>query len=158
MADEQQHPHSRGRELTQFLSYRIARLHQELNAQAVAILDVVAGISQPQWRVLSMIGSGTATAARDISRQSGMDPAMISRTSQALETAGLIETSRPDSDRRVLHMQLTGQGRELYNRTLPHMQTRQEALLSALQPEEREIVFEILDKLERAAERREFPR
>ena len=80
-----------GRDLTEFLSFRVVRLHHALNAQTAAVLDRVAGISLAQWRVLVMVGSGTATTARDISRQSNIDPAMISRTTHALEESGMIQ-------------------------------------------------------------------
>lgn len=144
------------RELTQFLSYRIVRLHHALNAQAVAVLDSVAGVSLPQWRVIAMIGSGMARSSRDIARKSIIDPALISRTVKGLEDAGLLLTSRQKQDRRVIDLSLTQQGRDIYERTLPHMQGRQDSLIGALDPEEQEAIFRILDKLEMAADRREF--
>ena len=144
------------RELNQFLTYRVVRVHHALNAQAVAVLDRVAGITLPQWRVLAMVGSGMATTARDIAKKSIIDPAMISRTVHGLEEAGHMTTSRPDSDRRVLEITLTETGREVYERILPHMQARQQSLLSALEPSERDVIYKILDKLEVAAEQREF--
>lgn len=145
-----------GRELTQFLSYRVVRLHHALNAQALSVLERIAGLTLAQWRVLALVGSGTATTARDIARKSIIDPAMISRTVRGLEDAALLETRRPDSDRRVLDLRLTADGVALYRKTLPYMQARQQGLLEALEPGEREAVFRILEKLELAAERREF--
>lgn len=143
-------------ELNQFLTYRVVRVHHALNAQAVAVLDRVAGITLPQWRVLAMVGSGMATTARDIAKKSIIDPAMISRTVHGLEEAGHMTTSRPDRDRRVLEIALTEKGREVYERILPHMQARQKSLLDALEPSERAVIYKILDKLEIAAEQREF--
>lgn len=145
-----------GGELTQLLSYRVVRLHHALNAQTVAVLERVAGISLAQWRVLVMVGSGTATTARDISRMSIVDPAMISRTTHALEEAGMLQTHRPESDRRVLELSLTPKGRDIYDRTLPHMQARQDVLMNHLDPGERDAVFRILEKLEVAAAERDF--
>ena len=144
------------RPLSKFLTYRIARLHHAMNAQAAAILAEVSGISLGQWRVLAVVGSGGAMTARDLAGYSGYDPAFISRTIRSLEVAGLVRTARSDADRRVLTIALTGKGGELYARTLPFMQARQEALLAALAPDERAAVFRIIEKLERAAERREF--
>lgn len=144
------------RPLAQFLTYRILRLHHALNAQAVAILARISGINLGQWRVLAIVGSDGARTARDIVRRTGLDPAFISRTVRALEEKGLLRTARSDADRRVMNLELTAEGFELHDRTLPFMRARQEALLGALAPEERDAVFRILDKLERAAERREF--
>ena len=142
--------------LSEFLSFRVVRLHHALNAQTAAVLDRVAGISLAQWRVLVMVGTGTATTARDISRKSIIDPAMISRTTRALEDAGLLRTHRPESDRRVLELSLTPKGREIYDRTLPYMQARQDTLLDHLDPDERKAIFRILEKLEAAAWERGF--
>lgn len=147
---------SRPRELTQFLSYRVVRLHHALNAQAVALLDDVAGVTLLQWRVIAMVGSGTATSSRDIAQKTIIDPALISRTVKVLQELKLLATERQDEDRRVVNLSLTLQGREIYDRTLPHMQARQESLLDALDPSEQEAVFQILQKLELAAERRGF--
>ena len=143
-------------ELTQFLTYRVVKLHNALNAQAVAVLDRVAGITLAQWRIIALVGSGTAKTARDIAQKSIIAPAVTSRTTRVLEQAGLLSTRRPSADRRVLELHLTPRGRKIYEETLPHMQARQRALLSALTPVEREMISEIFDKLEVAAARREF--
>ena len=123
---------------------------------AERVLDRVAGISLAQWRVLVMVGAGTATTARDISRKSIIDPAMISRTTHALEQAGMLQTHRPESDRRVVELSLTSRGREIYDRTLPYMQARHRELLAHLDPDERDAIYRILEKLESAAGERGF--
>ena len=144
------------RELTKFLSYRVVRLHHALNAQALAVLERVAGITLAQWRVIAMVGSGAATSSRDIVRKSIIDPALISRTVKGLEDAGLLTTSRLKNDRRVISLSLTPSGQDVYDHTLPRMQARQEALIEALDPAEQDAIFLIFDKLEMAADRREF--
>lgn len=145
-----------GRHLPQFLSFRIARLHLALNAQATAVLAKEAEIGLGQWRLLSMIGSGAASTTREVSARTGMDPAFVSRTLRSLETAGLVEAKRSQSDRRQINLELTEAGSVLYAKVLPRMQARQENLLRALEPRERDLVFRIIDKLEIAAEVREF--
>ena len=144
------------RPLTQFLTYRVLRLHQALNAQAIAVLDEVSGISPGQWRILAMVGSGGALTARDLARSTGFDPALISRTVHALEKTGLLQTARSGPDRRVLAVELTEAGAEVHDRTLPIMQARQEALLGALTRAEQRAIFRIIDKLEEAARQRDF--
>lgn len=144
------------RELTQFLSYRVVRLHHAMNAQAVSVLDRVAGVTLTQWRVIAMVGSGMATSSRDIARKSIIDPGLISRTVKGLEDDGLLKTARHDTDRRVIDLSLTPRGQGIYDETLPHMQARQEFLLQAMDPAEREMIFGVFDKLEAAAKRTEF--
>lgn len=142
--------------LPSFLSYRITRLHQALNAQAISLLSEVSGLGLVQWRVISMLGSDQARSARDVAAKIGLDPGLLSRTLRSLEDAGYVKTWRPESNRRLLQIELTESGQAIYRKTLPTMQARQAALLSALDPSEREMVFRIIDKLELAAEQRVF--
>ncbi|MDC0360231.1 hypothetical protein OAN80_00350 [Alphaproteobacteria bacterium] len=148
-----EHP-KQDRELTDFLSYRIVRLHQALNNQATTLVDTIAGVSLIQWRVIAMVGSDTARTARELVQKSVIDPAVISRTVRGLESAGIMELSRSHLNRRVLELSLTPSGQEIYQRTFPKMQMRQAALLDALDQSEQDVIFEILDKLEVAAEKR----
>ncbi len=145
-----------GRHLPQFLSFRIARLHLALNAQATALLAREGEIGLGQWRVISMIGSGAASTTKEVSAKTAMDPAFISRTIRSLEDSGLVTAKRSQHDRRQVTLELTPAGADLYSQILPKMQARQERLLGALQPKERDIIFRIIDKLEIAAESRDF--
>ena len=91
----------------------------------------------------------TATMIRDVA---GVDPGLLSRSFRALELAGLIETRRPDHDRREVHAKLTRKGQAIFDKTIPLMSARQRALLDALDPNERAAIFKIIDKLELAAD------
>ena len=135
-----------------FLTYRIARTHFALNAEAVAILRK-SGISLGQWRVLAFIGVEGQGTVKDCIRQTRLDPAVVSRAVTSLERRKLISSSRTGYDRRVLQVALTRAGRDLYEHTLPLMQERQQRLLKALLPGEREAFLEVLDKLESAVTR-----
>ena len=139
-----------------FLSYRVLRAHLALNAQAMDLLDEHAGITLSQWRVMTFVGSGDATTSRAISSAAGLDPAIISRAVKSLEDQGLLGVSRLAEDRRTLSLALTAAGRAIFERTLPVMQARQEALLDALDPAERKAIHGILEKIELAAEKRDF--
>lgn len=144
------------RPVSEFLTYRIARLHLALNAQATSILEATAHISLGQWRVIVMIGGGEASTSREVSARSGLDPAFVSRVSASLDAEGLITTRRSTADRRILDLSLTPLGAEIYERLQPIMQARQDALLAALDETEREAIFTIIDKLDIAAEARAF--
>ena len=144
------------RPLSRFLSFRILRAHLALNAQAAAILEDVAGVTLNQWRVISIVGSGDARTTRALAAVSGLDPAVISRTIRTLEERGLIVATRLEEDRRTLALALTKAGAEVFDRTLPVMQARQQWLFDALDPQERKTILSSLEKIELAAERRNF--
>ncbi|MGB0505939.1 MAG: MarR family winged helix-turn-helix transcriptional regulator [Pikeienuella sp.] len=115
----------------------------------------MAKITLAQWRVLSMVGGGVNTS-RGVVAATGFDPGYISKNIRKLELAGLIIAERLPEDRRTLLLTLTLEGKEIFNRTFPVMQARQEALLSGLNEEERKMAFEIFSKLEDASKQRDF--
>lgn len=144
------------RPLKRFLSYRVLRAHFALNAQAMALLERHAGVTLSQWRVMSFVGSGDAKTSRAVAALSGLDPAIISRALKSLEDADLMKVERLAEDRRTLALELTASGRNIYEATLPVMRARQDALMEALDPQERAAIIGVLEKIELAAERRDF--
>ena len=130
-----------------FLTFRIARAHFALNAEAVSILKPW-GISLSEWRMLAVIGTGAGRTVRDCIRQTRLAPAVVSRAVVSPEKRKLIHSGRSETDRRILNVGLTEAGGRLHDQILPLMQQRQQRLLSALQPEEREIFLGVLDRIE----------
>lgn len=152
---EKQH-HVSPRTLQDFLTFRLARLNQALNTQVTDVLTRHAHIGLTEWRVLSIVAGSDAGTARAVANLTGIDPAMISRALKQLEDRGLVLTVRDNADRRARQVRLTPSGKRLYEEVVPIMRNRQEALLNALPPEAREIIFEAIDKLMDAAQLRDF--
>ncbi len=140
-----------------FITYRIARVHAALDRQAAHILKKVSGLRQSEWKVLLVLGGVRSTlTSTDIARLTKLDPAIISRTLRRLEDDGLLLAKRSDADRRTINLSLSESGRAKFEATVPQMQARQRAVLSALTRKEHEMVWKILEKLENVAEQREF--
>lgn len=139
-----------------FLTFRLSRLNQALNSQVTEVLAHHAQIGLSEWRVLSVIASGDAKTARDVTTLTGLDPAMISRALKQLEERGLVCSLRDTTDRRARLVSLTKEGISLFDSVLPIMRKRQEALLGSLAPHEQEQVFGIIDKLMTASRLRDF--
>lgn len=155
IAPERQRPAS-PRALQDFLTFRLARLNQALNSQVTDILSKHAQIGLTEWRVLSVIAVNDARTAREVADLTGIDPAMISRALKQLEERGLVLTARDSTDRRARQVRLTPSGQRLYEDVVPIMRNRQEALLGALSPEGRAVIFDAIDKLMDAAQLRDF--
>ena len=155
IASEKQRP-AVPRTLQDFLTFRLARLNQALNNQVTDVLARHAQIGLTEWRVLSIVASSDAATARAVANLTGSDPAMISRAFKQLEDRGLVLTVRDNTDRRARQVHLTPSGRRLYEDVVPVMRNRQEALLNALSPDERAIIFGAIDKLMDAAQLRDF--
>lgn len=144
------------RSLQDFLTFRLARLNQALNNQVTDVLARHAHIGLTEWRVLSIVAGSDAGTARAVASLTGIDPAMISRALKQLEDRGLVLTVRDSTDRRARQVRLTPAGRRLYEDVVPIMRNRQEALLDALPPEARAVIFDAIDKLMDAAQLRDF--
>lgn len=140
-----------GLPVEQFLTYRLHALHNALNRQAIEILGRISGLRLPEWRVMALLGTGATLNATTIERISAIDKGLLSRTLAAMEQRGLVATARDARDRRLVKVVLTEKGRTVYDKTIPHMQARQRALMKALNKSEQTAVFPIIDKLLAAA-------
>ncbi|MDE0695816.1 MAG: MarR family winged helix-turn-helix transcriptional regulator [Boseongicola sp.] len=142
-----------GRPLEQRVSYRLARLHVKLNAQATRILRRHGGLTLVQWRVLVMLNAFTETTAGQVARMTRFDKALISRTVKSLIRAGLVKARSDDSDQRQQLLSMTASGARVFDAAAPHMYARQDALLESMDATQREVMFDALDRLEEVADR-----
>ncbi|MEZ5789914.1 MAG: MarR family winged helix-turn-helix transcriptional regulator [Nitratireductor sp.] len=139
--------------LQQFLTYRLARLHAKLNAQASRILSDHAGITLGQWRVIALTGGKGEITLTEIHRATQMDKGQLSRTIKGMFDDELITSRTSEHDQRQQILLLSQKGTDIYRHMLPIMRERQKMLMSCLAAEERRIIFSAIDKLEIAADR-----
>ncbi len=137
--------------LSRFLSFRIAKLHAVLNAQATRLLEDGPGLTLGQWRVMVTIGAGGARTSRALHEKTQIDPALISRSLRQLEALGFVVAGRNAEDRRVLDVRLTPRGDEVFRQTYPIMQARQNALRGCLTPDEAAQLDDFIARLTRVA-------
>jgi DNA-binding MarR family transcriptional regulator len=72
------------------------------------------GITGAQWVILMRIATGCGSTAAELCRFSRYDTGSMTRMLDRLEEKGLIRRVRSSTDRRVIHLELTDAGRELY--------------------------------------------
>lgn len=140
-----------GYDLNHHLTYRIARLHARLNAQATGLLKSHTQISLSEWRILSVLYNGHVETQKDVLEAMGLDKGQISRTLKRLEHNGLIQLSTFENDHRQRQIHLTEKGRALVQHMLPVMARRQAHLQSGMNAEEIEMLFSLISKLEQKA-------
>ena len=145
------------RPLQLFITYRLSMLSGKLNRQANRVLKKAGNLRVPEWRILALLNLHGEMNGSRIADLVNVDPGLVSRSLRALETRGLIATRRSDDDRRNALTSLTAAGRALHAKVLPAMQRRQQYLLSVLTADERAALLRITDKLQIAADVREFP-
>ena len=145
------------RPLQLFITYRLSMLSGKLNRQANRVLKKAGNLRVPEWRILALLNLHGEMNGSRIADLVNVDPGLVSRSLRALEARGLIATRRSDDDRRNALTSLTAAGRALHAKVLPAMQRRQQYLLSVLTADERAALLRITDKLQIAADAREFP-
>lgn len=83
-------------------------LHRTIDSK-MATLDLTA----MQWRPLMLLAYGKARTAAELSRCSDVETSTMTRMLDRLEAKGLLSRTRSDSDRRIIFIELTEEGRRL---------------------------------------------
>ncbi len=95
----------------------VGRLIADVSGRLLAALDgemTGMGITGAQWVILMRIATGCGSTAAELCRFSRYDTGSMTRMLDRLEEKGLIRRVRSDKDRRVVCLELTGAGRDLY--------------------------------------------
>ncbi|SNT75778.1 MarR family winged helix-turn-helix transcriptional regulator [Paracoccus seriniphilus] len=100
-------------QLDQFLPYRLSVAAAQVSRRFAAFYEVEAGLSVPEWRVLSHLNHSGAVSVRDINQRVNLDKPAVSRAATRLQEAGLLRKSGHGSDRRLIVLELTDEGRAL---------------------------------------------
>lgn len=112
-------------------------------------IEMEFGITRPEIVTLIFLHHREGVTASDICEFSGHLKANISRGAIALERKGLIRRIPDRVDSRRQHLFLTENGRALYQRYIPRLKQRENAMLSCLKASERRLFASLLDKLAR---------
>ena len=139
-------------QLSNFLTYRISRLHQKLNTQASKILSETVGVTLNQWRMIAFIGGAETVTASKLVKYTAMDKGLVSRNVKSLIEGGLVASSVHTKDNRVHILSLTPNGQRVFDTALPMMRRRQENLRTQLSDDDVANLRRMLDLLEVAAE------
>jgi DNA-binding MarR family transcriptional regulator len=141
--------------LKQMVTYRLSRLHAKLNAQATRILKHNGDMTLMQWRILVMLDLyGIAPMAR-IVRDTEFDKGLLSRAAKTLAERGLIKSEVHESDHRQQLLSMTTEGRLMFDVAVQPMRGRQNKLRNSMSNEQRDIMFDAFEKLERMIEEME---
>src|SRR5688572_5243654 len=112
-----------------------------------------AGLSVPEWRLLTTLVGGTPVPFAHIASLTMMDKGQISRTLRTAQSKGLVETEVVPLERRPqdaavssigrVMVRITRVGREVYEKVMPEAQRSQLRLIDLMTPEERRTVVDL---------------
>jgi len=110
------------------------------------------GMTPSQLHSLMWIGHDRALSMKVLAQRVGVTEKTITGVVDRMERDGLVQRVREPSDRRVVLVELTGEGKKTYRELDRSIRGQLTTFLGMLDPEEREALFTILDKLiERAS-------
>lgn len=123
-------------DLTSFLPYRLNTAADGVSRAFARRYRDDFGLSIAEWRVLAHLHAarGQPVSVRDIQARAGMEKSMVSRAAARLTDAGHLARAAQDTDRRLLHLTLTAQGRALMTRLIPVALAFQAELVARLGP------------------------
>jgi DNA-binding MarR family transcriptional regulator len=133
--------------LERFLPYRLNVLASLTSNALAQIYAERFGLSIPAWRVIATLGQYEHRTARDIAAHGVMHKSTVSRAVAALEQRGLIVRRPNEDDRREELLELTGEGRDIYEALAPQALAFEERFISVLTQEEQEILASLIDRL-----------
>ena len=95
----------------------IGRLIADVSGRLLSAFDdemTGMGITGAQWVILMRIANGCGSTAAELCRFSRYDTGSMTRMLDRLEEKGLIHRARSDKDRRIVCLELTAAGWDLY--------------------------------------------
>lgn len=134
--------------LERFLPYRL-NVVASLTSNALAgIYAERFGLTIPGWRVIATLGQYGVRTARDIAAHGVMHKSTVSRAVAGLQSRELIRRRANQHDRREELLELTEEGRRIYEALAPEALAFQDRLLAVLSEPEQTSLAALMDKLE----------
>ena len=135
--------------LEQFLPYRLNVLATVISTALAQIYSERFGLTIPGWRIVATLGQYGVRTARDIALHAVMHKSTVSRAVSALEGRGLVGRRPNREDRREEWLELTAEGRRIYEALAPEALAFEAGLVSALTPAEQQAFLAVVEKLDR---------
>ena len=134
-------------ELDRFLPYRLSVLSNRLSAAIARCYETRFQLSVTEWRVIAVRGRFPGLSANEVAERTAMDKVAVSRAVAGLLESKRLQRSLHDSDRRRSVLELSEAGYAIFDAVVPLALTYERALLDALEPQERQTLIALLDKL-----------
>ena len=135
--------------LETFLPYRLSVLTNRISRELSKLYQERFGLSIPEWRVMANLGRFAPMSAQDVAERSSMDKAKVSRAIASLQKAKLITRDQDPKDNRAVLLNLSSEGRRIYDEITPLATEWERSLLQGLGADEAKSLHQIIDRLHR---------
>ena len=141
------------RTVDDLLNYRLSRLFASSGAMVIRLCEGRYGITRREWRLIALLAAHGAMSPSRLATLAHLERARTSRHITELASRELIRRLPDLQDRRRAEVDLTDQGRQLYDELFPQSVRFNCEVLAALTPAELQAFEDALAKLTLTAER-----
>jgi DNA-binding MarR family transcriptional regulator len=135
------------RTVDDLLNYRLSCLLASSGAMTTRLCEGRYGITRREWRVIALLAAHGAMSPSALAQSAHLERARISRHITELVDKKLIRRISLEQDRRRAEVDLTEEGRALYEELFPQSVRFNTEVLAALTPQEVRAFESALDKL-----------
>lgn len=137
--------------LHNFIPYRLSVAANAVSRRISESYRRRFGLKIAEWRVIAILAENERMTPQDIGNTGELDKITVSRAASALLERGLIGQKRNPGDGRSHFLQLTPDGRALYEEIAPAALRLEKELLDRFSKEERDELESLLRRIEAAA-------
>jgi DNA-binding MarR family transcriptional regulator len=130
-------------------SYRFSIIARRQTRCLAEMHSAKFGLSVNGWKLLSVIEYFGPLSATEAGAHTSLEPAKVTRGIDTLAEQGLVLRREDAVDRRKTILSLSAKGRRIHAKIEQVSRALERELLSVLTPTEREMLYLVLDKLER---------
>jgi DNA-binding MarR family transcriptional regulator len=141
--------------LEDFVPFRLNRLADAVSVNLSEIYRDRFGLEISEWRILVTVGQRGQCTAQFVASSTRMHKTRVSRAVASLEDRELLARTVKQADGREMPLQLTREGRRMYEALVPLALRREADLLSCLSASERRAFLAALSKLESSLQLRD---
>lgn len=128
-----------------FMLQDVARLmRREFNRRVQEL-----GLTQAQWRALSLMGRKPGMRQRDLAEILEMQPISVARLLDRLQAAGWVERKADPEDRRAARLYLTDRAEPILSKLRQHGADTRAVALANVSEDERKSLLDILQRMRR---------
>ena len=135
-------------DLEHFLPYRLSVLSNRVSGAIARVYSARFDLGVTEGRVMAVLGRYPDLSAGEVAQRTAMDKVAVSRAVAGLVDAGRVERETHDDDRRRSVLRLSAAGRAIHDQVAPLALGFEKRLLDGMAPDERDVLFRLLDRLD----------
>lgn len=133
--------------LEDFLPYRLAILSHTVSSLIARVYDRRCGLTIPEWRIIAIVGRFPGLSAVEVAERTMLNKVAVSRAVTKLIDAGRLDREFADADRRRSILNLSEEGRKVYDEIAPLALAMEDHLLHGLDDEQISMLNTIIERL-----------